>query len=247
MKLGFLRKILQQLYPPNFTCDVCGIETFGANICPDCMKTITLNDKATCPICGRVTVRSEICIDCKAHMPLFKRAVSPLVYEGGTVKLIYKFKYGDCEYLKDSFADLMVKKLTLLPDFDFITFVPMTEKAQEKRGYNQSELLARAVSERISKPLNAKAVIKVKDTAEQKGLSRRERAKNLAGCFKITGRSAFKGKRVLLIDDVLTTGATVDEICRKMLWAGASAIFVATVCSVRYVKANDKTPPLQKP
>lgn len=234
VKFTFFKKLAEKLYPPDFTCDICGVETFGGNLCPDCLKTVTFNDGPVCPKCGRFTLRNEICLDCKARMPLYKRAVSPLVYEGGAVTLIYKFKSGDGAYLKEFFADLIVKKLKDVPVPDAIVYVPMTEKAERKRGYNQSELLSSAVSERISRPVYRDVLVKVKDTSEQKGLSRRDREKNLTGCFKITDRKKVKGKTVLLVDDVLTTGATSDEICRKLRAAGAKTVYVATVCSVPY-------------
>lgn len=225
------------MFPNNFTCDICGGETFGNNICEDCLKTITFNNKNTCPVCGRKTERDEICLECKASAPRFKKAVSPLVYDGGTVKLIVKFKNGN-GYLKEYFAGLIEEKVEDLPVCDYIIYVPMTKKSMRKRGYNQSELLAKSISKRLKTPVLKDAVVKVKETSEQKSLSHRERVKNLAGCFKVEKRTEIKGKNILLIDDVMTTGATADEICKRLLNAGAKQIFLATAASVQYRQKN---------
>ena len=93
MKRAF-KTVLDALFPLNFTCDICGRETFGTNICNGCAKALKHNDKAVCPVCGRKTVREELCIDCKQKPPLFETAVSSFVYEGSAAHLIRIFKKG---------------------------------------------------------------------------------------------------------------------------------------------------------
>ena len=233
-----IKKFLSDaLFPPDFTCDICGIETFGGNICPDCLKTLTFNDEHTCPICGRKTILPGICMECKAHIPLFKKAVSPLVYDGGATVLIAKFKNGD-GYLSEYFANLMAEAIKEMPKADGIVYVPMTKKAIVKRGYNQTELLANSLSKLINVPVLKDVVIKQKETDEQKSLSRKERAKNLEGCFKVENTDQIKGKKLLLVDDVLTTGATADAMCKKLLSAGADCVYFVTVASVEYKAKN---------
>lgn len=222
--------IKESLFPASFTCDACGIETFGNNLCPNCLKDLVLNNDITCPVCGRKTVKEEICMECKASVPYFEKAVSPLIYDGTTIRLIYKFKNGYA-YLKDFFADLIVEKLKDLPRLDYITYVPMTKKAERKRGYNQAKLLAESIGERINVPV-IQTVIKVKDTAEQKTLNREERMKNLLNSFKIQKNTDLKFKTILLVDDVLTTGSTANTICKKLIATGILSVFFATVASV---------------
>ena len=236
-----LRKFLSEaFFPLSFTCDVCGIETFNCNICPDCLKNLTFNNKDTCPVCGRKTALPEICLECKAKAPTFKKAVSAFVYENNCIPLIYKFKNGS-GYLKEYFTDLLSEEVKNLPKFDLIVFVPMTQNAEYKRGYNQAELLAKSLSERIGVPVCGKVLTKVKDTPEQKNLSQKERAENLKGCFKIENKNDIKDKKLLLVDDVLTTGATANIIADKLLKAGAKQVYLATVASVEYKqKKNDK-------
>lgn len=227
------------MFPENFTCDICGIETFGGNLCPDCLKTVTFNDGVTCPVCGRRCVRPEICRECKEKLPLYKRAVSPLVYDGGGVALVAKYKNGNA-YLKEYFADLLLKSLQQLPALDCAVYVPCDKKTLRRRGYNQVKLLADALTKRTNLPVLKDAVKKVKATEVQKGLNKEGRAKNLKGCFKVTNAAAINGKKVLVLDDVLTTGATADEMCKVLLKAGASEVYVATVASVEDKQSIDK-------
>ena len=225
------------MFPADFVCDICGRETFGTNICDVCAKSLTYNDKEVCPVCGRKTVRSEFCIECKDKPPLYEMAASAFVYEGSAAYLIKKFKNGG-GYLKDYFADKICKAIKEFPEYDCTVCVPMTRRAKSRRGYNQSELLAKAVAQRVGKPYIKGAVEKRKETDEQKTLSRKERNKNLAGCFRVVKREAVKGKRVLVVDDILTTGATADEMARALLKAGAKAVYIATVASVEYKLAS---------
>lgn len=233
MKNGFFKILKETFFPSSFTCDICGRETFDTNLCADCRKSVKFNSGVTCPVCGRETVRPEICLECKAQPPRYERAVSALVYEDGGQKLVTNFKNGSA-YLKDYFADILCEKLKDFPETDCIVYVPMTKKAKRKRGYNQTYLLAKELSARTAIPLLKNALIKTKETSAQKGLSRKERAENLKGAFKVADRKSVKGKIVLLVDDILTTGATADELARIMLSAGAKKVYLATVASVGY-------------
>lgn len=231
------------LFPPDLTCDLCGRDVFDkSNFCADCAKKVKFNNGVVCPVCGRKTVRDEICIECKDSAPLYKKAASPLVYEDGAIQLVAKYKNG-CAYLKEYFADLICGELKTFPKFDAIVYVPMTKKAKFKRGYNQSELLAKSISKRTGVNVIDKAITKIKDTPEQKSLSRKEREANLAGCFKVENYEKVKGLSLLLVDDVLTTGATADAVTRKLLRAGAVCVYLVTVASVEYKPKNKNVKP----
>lgn len=233
----FFNKILLELSPENLTCDICGAETFKCNFCEDCFKEITFNNGHTCPICGRRTYRPEICMQCKNKPPLFKKAVSAFVYEKGVAALIAKSKNGK-PYLKNYFADKICECLVGFPQIDCIVYVPLTKSSLYKRGYNQGRLLASALSERIFIPVIYGAFKKVKKNRMQKGLKGKQRIENVKGVFKLQKRSDIKGKSVLIVDDVMTTGATVNEITRLLLNAGAGKVYVATAASVEYPNAE---------
>lgn len=228
-----LKFIKENIFPDAITCDLCGAETFEGNLCGSCLKTVTFNNGTKCPVCGRKTVRNEICLECKQHLPVFTKALSPIVYDGGGRKLALKFKNGN-GYLKEYFADLIADGLRLFPVADCIVYVPMTKASERKRGYNQSKILAEAISKRAQTPVIKNAVVKTKRTTGQKELGRKDREKNLAGSFKVEKRNEIKGKTVLLVDDILTTGATADEVSGCLLKAGAEKVYLATIASVEY-------------
>ena len=228
-----IKKLIEEtLFPLSFTCDCCGIETFKNNLCPACLKKLRYNSDATCPVCGRKTPLNEICMECKKTPPYFEQAVSPLIYDGTAIKLINKFKNGYA-YLKDYFANLIIQKISVFPIIDYITYVPMTKRAERKRGYNQSKLLAESVGEKLNVPVIS-TVIKINDTAEQKNLSVKERVENLEKSFKTQTQTNLKLKTVLLIDDIMTTGNTANALCKKLVPMGTLNIFFASVASVEY-------------
>lgn len=220
------------IYPENFCCLLCDVEIFEGELCADCLDSLSVNDGATCPKCGRKTGKSEICIECKANMPSYERAFSPFVYEGGSAEAVAAFK-GGRTFMADYFAERMAATLNGLPEVDGIVCVPMTAKALRRRGYNQSELLARALSRRTGVPFFEKAVKKVKETPAQKELGRARRVKNLQNCFK-ADKGTVSGKKLLVVDDVITTGATVDGMALTLKNAGACLVFVVTAASVEY-------------
>lgn len=214
------------------TCELCRAETFNSWICPDCDEQMPYNLGITCPVCGRRTPKSQLCHDCVRKIPKFNKGVSALVYNGAAIELVMAYKHGK-RYLSNYFCELLVPKINELPPFDCIVYVPMTRERQRKRRYNQSKLLAEKISKNLQKPV-LNVIEKVAETPDQKGLTRDERYENLKTCFKITDRKACKGKTFLLVDDVLTTGATADAVCEKLKKAGAKEMYVATVASVEY-------------
>lgn len=231
--MKILNSILDALFPENFTCEICGIDVFdGQKLCSKCKKTVTFNDGSTCPLCGRQTGADELCLECKYQAPLFDKAVSAFVYDGGAKKLVIDFK-NNKPYLKEYFADLLAKKCENFPDLDGVVCVPMTAKSFRKRGYNQSELLAQSLSKRLGVPYVKYSIEKVKNTAGQKTLTKSEREQNLKGCF-IADKDLVAGKNLLVVDDVLTTGATADAVCKELKKKGALKVYLATVASVTY-------------
>ena len=122
---------------------------------------------------------------------------------------------------------------------EIIVPVPMTEKDEKKRGFNQSELLARDIGERLNIPV-LPALSKTKDTAPQKELSGRARRENVKGCFSAAYAEYLAGRRILLVDDVFTTGATANECARTLLSAGAASVSVLTAAVTKPRLAVEK-------
>lgn len=221
----------------NFTCDICGRELFtGDRVCPVCLKALPRIEPPFCPLCGRKVGEEGICLECKQEPPKTDLARSVLLHEGEAERLIVRFKRGE-KFLMHTHAFLLLPKLKeCFPEADGLVFVPMTKKAEKKRGYNQSRLLAEELSARSGVPMLDVAV-KQRETAPQKRLGRRERQKNLEGCFHISDRAAVKKKKHVIVDDTFTTGATTGELADALKRAGAAAVYALTVTSVR-----NKTP-----
>lgn len=235
MLKDFFKRLADELYPEGYTCELCGREIFdGGRLCTKCAGTVTFNDGATCPICGRRMHLNTVCFECKDYSPAYEKAVSAMVYKDGAVSLVYKYKNGKA-YLKEYFADLVVPKCRDLKDAEYVCYVPMTEKAVFKRGYNQAKLLAEALAERLALPVLEGALRKIKETEEQKTLSKKERVDNLKGCFR-ADKNVVGGKTLILVDDVMTTGATAEAAVTELKKRGASKVYLATVASVEYIK-----------
>lgn len=229
----FLRaeKGLERAYAGNYTCRLCGLEVFdGSYFCPECRRKLPFN-LVYCPRCGRSVAQGGYCLECKREAPPFDKARSLFCYEGLARRLLQSFKEGTPS-LAQAFADLALPVVSReFSDSDFIVFVPMTKERERDRGYNQSERLAAEISARSGIPVRD-VLEKVRETEQQKRLGRAERQKNLRGAFRLKERAVFAGKRVLLVDDALTTGATAGEICRLLKGAKADRVYLLTVASV---------------
>ncbi|MDE6274775.1 MAG: ComF family protein [Clostridiales bacterium] len=216
----------------NFTCDVCGREVFGGErVCTPCNRSLPYNLGSICPFCGRKVKEEGTCLDCKEKPLTVRFARSCFTHEGEAARLVSRFKKGE-KYLYRTLADIAEPLLkSAFPQECAVTYVPMTERAEKRRGYNQSRLLVKELARRSGREL-LEAVEKPKETPQQKSLGRREREKNLEGVFRVSDRKAVKGKSVIIIDDTLTTGATSSAVADALLKAGAKDTYLLTITSV---------------
>ncbi|MDR3216436.1 MAG: ComF family protein [Clostridiaceae bacterium] len=221
------------LYPAEVTCDACGNELTGRSryrLCAECTETLPIikSGEEICPQCG-VPVKNEAvyCLRCQNMRSKFELNRSPLVYEGLAVTLVHKLKFGGQKYLAEALSAMLADCFwDNGMSADVILYVPMTKREQRVRGFNQSELLARGLSKRLNVPLSD-ALIKIKDTKGQRGLSAEERRKNLEGAFHALPE--VSGKNCLLIDDVFTTGTTINECASALRHAHAKSVCSMTL------------------
>lgn len=228
------RKILRFLFPIDLTCNLCGREIFDGYFCEDCLKTLVFNDDVICEHCGRrVFNAEERCFSCSGRDTYFERARSVFVYEGGVKKLVTALKYEGKRYLAELFAKYLADKyFSSFFNSDLVVYPPMSDERLKERGYNQARLICEEFSRLTSLPVSHSVFKKIKETPRQATLDAEKRLDNLKGSFAVVDRAAVKGKRVLLVDDVMTTGATVETLSRLLIKAGASAVHVLTVASV---------------
>lgn len=221
------------------TCNVCGVELFGGDdigaqvFCPDCLEHLPKNDKYVCAHCGRSTIGPENnCVDCQGVEWKFDMARSPFYYAPPVDKLIKDMKYNNKRYIAEVFQPFLVKTfLRYFTDVDCITFVPMTIKAKRGRGFNQSERLAEELSKRVNVPVES-LLEKRGDTVRQARLGRDDRIKNLKTAFNVRNKALIENKTILVVDDVLTTGATIESIAKVLKKAGAVRVYGLTIASV---------------
>ncbi len=241
MKLfACLQKLLQGRRE-NRTCYLCRKEIFdGKTFCADCRRILPY-PLSFCARCGRKMTGTGICTECRARLPVADKIRSVFVYEDVLRGLIRAFKEDD-PAMADGFAREMLPILEReFSACDFLTFVPMTRAAVKKRGYNQSERLARALSALCGIPVE-EVFEKKRDTDEQKSLGRAEREKNLRGAFALKKRAVCRDKKILLIDDVMTTGSTTDELAKLLRGAHAAKVWVLTVAATPCFEKKTSSP-----
>lgn len=230
------RSAVSLLYP--IRCAACN-KTLAASslepLCTFCASRIAVHPRPYCAICGR-TMRDPgpLCRDCAASRPAYAIARSACAYDDTLKELVHHFKYNNLRSLSGRFvglmADFMRDEPSLLCGADIITFVPLHRSRLIERGFNQSKMLAAGIASRSALGL-IDALEKHRATKHQNELSREKRLGNLKGAFRIraSARAAIEGRAVLLIDDVMTTGATLDECARTLLDAGASEVRCLTL------------------
>lgn len=220
-----------------YTCDCCGKEVFdypNHRICEDCSNILFAENSAHCPKCGRKTVTEGVCLTCKKELPTFDIGLSALSYDGMGAAMINRFKNGE-RYLSEFFSERMAEKIQesgLLFDELLIVCVPMTKEKKLTRGYNQAEELAQSLSVKLGLEFDSEVLEKRKETSEQKNLLRKERQENVKTAFFVHKRAFVRGKDILLIDDIMTTGATGSACARVLKNAGANKVIFLTAVSL---------------
>jgi ComF family protein len=171
------------------------------------------------------------CALCRNGLRGFDAAYSFGAYEGALRKLIHLYKYGKVQTLARPLGELLLRALPRDERFDLVVPVPLHWRRRWQRGFNQAELLARLVAARRAIPVT-KVLRRVRSTSAQAGLSGTGRRRNVAAAFRCRNSSLMKGRRVLLIDDVMTTGSTAAACALALKRAGASRVALLTVARV---------------
>lgn len=242
-----LSRFLSILFVKDYNCIVCGRElakTVRWRICNSCYaKTEVIGDRA-CLKCGKMLYSEEdYCLACQNYERGFDRAIAPVCYSGSVPGIIMNLKFHGKKYLAEPMAKWMTDKALeaeIAPDL--VMPVPLHPNRKKERGFNQSELLAEVIAEGLKLPLDLTTAVRVKDTAASSSLQggRSAREENLKDAFSITDKEKVKGKTVLVVDDVLTTGTTASELSKVLKKAGAKSVIVLTFATTR------EKPPIQE-
>lgn len=230
------RLLLNAVLPPQ--CLACStvVDTPG-HLCGDCFGHFTFITPPHCGVCGlpldQTVTEDLICGACVAERPVYERARAAFVYDEHSRPLVLKLKHGDRTDMAVHLAKWLQRAGSEVIAFaDVIVPVPLHRWRLLMRAYNQSALLAHALGRLTEKPVAADALRRTKSTVSQGGLSRKDRRRNVAKAFAVQRPAAVDGKRVLLIDDVLTSGATANACAATLLRAGATAVDVLALARV---------------
>lgn len=218
--------INRAVIPTEFQCLCCGRDVFDAlGFCEECIKDVVFNNGKTCIRCGvAIDGAEDYCATCAFDKIYFDKSYAVFSYEGAIQRVILDIKFhnkGDYTRVLARYLAYLASKQRL--EFDAVCFPPMSNASKRKRRYNQSQLLARHFCDIMNcTELYVEALIKVKDTKRQETLTKAERKTNLTGAFKVV--ADVKGKNILVIDDVKTTGATLNECAKALKRAGAKSV-----------------------
>ncbi len=233
-----IRNFLRLIYPPK--CIFCGtiVENDRFAVCAECTRT-TPENKRACAVCGTPldTIYGPLlCTTCAKKKRPFQRAYVPFVYKDAVRSSILGFKFGGKRARAVTFAAYMLLKMRAqgAERPDVITFVPLHFIRLGMRGYNQAALLAYALGDMLDVP--ALPLLRKKHhTPPQSKRSKRERQNALRDAFSFRKEADIRGKRILLIDDVITTGATLSACARILRQNGAKHIEIATIAATANV------------
>ncbi len=225
-----------------YGCDACKAELFDypiRRLCAACEEKLS-PVKNPCPKCGREGISAGLCLDCKASTPSFTRGFSPFIYKGEGAVLINRLKNGNprlAAYFGERMAENFLEKEEVGKAPLLIIAVPLTKEKRIERGYNQAELLAEGAYAKLKAlgvdcELDFEGLQKTRETKPQKQMTRKERVENVKGAYALRRKKEYEDRIVLLVDDILTTGATGSECAKKLLKAGASAVYFLTATSL---------------
>ncbi len=230
---------ISSLFFPN-RCIFCN-ELIGPfeDYCSDCEETIPFIKGDICTHCGAA---KKDCSCNKKKAVYYDKVASAMYYDEDVKKCIHRFKFRDERSISKPLARLMTETLEAYfgdISFDYITFIPMYKTKERKRGFNQSRLLAREISKLCDIPFADKMLVKLYDTDCQHDCSGIERTGNLIGAFDVNNKYQLEGKTILLIDDIKTSGATLNE-CGKMLYLYGVKSVICLTAALRNSKIEER-------
>lgn len=236
--MSLLKQFIDIIYPPR--CALCQ-EFLWKNraqnehdpllFCQSCFRGFSEIASPHCTLCSRPfaseSEEDHLCEDCLRKRPFYDALGAPYIYEGDAMRAIHQFKYEGKTHLVDSLGPLLTsfaKRWLKKTDGYLAMPVPLHTKRLRERGFNQSLLLARYLSHVLRTELDFLSLRRIRYTLPQIGLKSDERRKNVRKAFELTDRRVVKGRNILLVDDVATTGSTLNECSRVLKRAGAQKV-----------------------
>ncbi len=239
--MPFHRKIEDLLFPPRCACcdTLLAKDEWEGGFCGECRENVVRVSKTHCMRCGRpiASPTEEYCADCRERgerggRKTFLQNKGVYLYRGDMKTAMYRFKYGNRrEYAKAYARDAarMYGEWIRGQAFSLIVPVPMYKRKENLRGYNQAEVFAKELGKATGLPVRSDLVVRIRDTRPLKTLNAAERKNNLKNAFKIR-RIGVKLNRILVVDDIYTTGSTLEGVAGALLDGGAHLVCGLSVC-----------------
>lgn len=235
--MKFSNRVLSFVFPHKCTFCRNTVEyTNNTYICEKCMVALPFIKGIRCAKCNapREETSLPLCYSCRTFNLSFQQSFTPLLYTGSVRRALLNMKFYDKDYFCRSFAYLIVNNIIAegFPAFDFITYVPLSDEGYKRRGYNQSELIAKKCGEILNLPV-VSTLYRIADTPKQSSLTFSQRRQNAKKSF--FGKKLSLSGTVLLIDDIYTTGSTAERCSSLLLKMGCDKVYIAAVA----LKAKD--------
>lgn len=210
---NFVRTLLPQ------DCLLCGSACGHQQLCEGCRRDLPVFDSPSCPVCAMPSPHAEICGACIKHPPHFDSTLAVFAYAFPIDALLRTLKYQGQLAIAELAGEFLAQRVGGGPPVDLIIPMPLHALRLKQRGFNQATEIARIVSRRNGIPMAADAALRVRATEPQAGLPMAKRSKNIRGAFACT--QDMTGKRIALLDDVMTSGASLNELAKALKAAGA--------------------------
>jgi ComF family protein len=236
--MNLFRSLLDLIYPSR--CLICqdfldgnslDMDHARVSFCRACFNNFQEVTSPLCPLCGRPFLSGidvdHLCEDCLRKRPFYEAAAAPYIFEGPVMAAIHQFKYAGKSHMAKSLGPILGEFAAkwLHSREGILTMpIPLHPKRLRERGFNQSLLLARHVGRELYTELDFLSLRRVRYTKPQTGLGKEERRKNVRRAFELRGAQSVKGKTILLVDDVATTGNTLNECAKVLKRAGAEKV-----------------------
>lgn len=200
-------------------CVLCEAASPDRALCTGCRTDLPHHAAPACPVCALPTLEGQVCGTCLRHPPAFDRTLAAFSYGFPVDRLLQAFKYAGNLALSDVLAEPLARIANMHPRPDMLLPMPLHPSRLKERGFNQAVEISRPIAKWLGIPLAANACRRTRDTSSQAGLKLKERRRNVRGAFACDLDLA--GKKVAVLDDVMTTGATLNEISRVLKSCGA--------------------------
>ena len=240
-----IAELLKIIFPDSIYCFSCNSIIDSSSLyglCDSCMEKFNFANKKTCEKCGKILWEdgfSGRCKDCRNQDHDFDKGYTCLMYGLMERKVLKRFKYCGESYMKDKLSVLLYDRLKIELNkgliIDYLTCVPIHRRKKAERGYNQAELLAKGLSRLTGIEMLSRILVREKYTVPMSGLSKEMRKTNLKEAFSVNKdwKTMIEGKNILIVDDVYTTGATLDACAGLLKEEGASSVYVLTLMAGR--------------